>query len=224
MMKRTVMKVLALCCILALYLTGCGAQSTVTGKPFDADDAEYYQKLANGWFHEFEFGFRDDVQGMVLTQEVWQNGVCTAKDVLAYGGAGGTENYYLCSEKLQDEATGQELAGTALSIWTVSEVNDGRVERDLVSLERWFPQPATAEYYDTIGKKQPLEAGKEYVLFLQIEQFDNGIPVITCDNLNQAAAVGKSYHEALQDCEYVTVLKLQCFATEAEAEEAAKMY
>ena len=89
MMKRTVIKGLALCCVLALCLTGCGKQSTVTGKPFVVDGASYYMNLTDSWFHGFEFDFQDDVQGMILSLEVWQNGVCTDKDVLAYGGASG---------------------------------------------------------------------------------------------------------------------------------------
>lgn len=224
MMKRITMKLLLLCCILALCLTGCGKQSTVTSKPFDADGASYYMNLTDSWFHSFAFDFQDDVQGMILMQEVWQNGVCTDQDVLAYGGAGGLQNYYLCSQKLQDEETGQKIAGNALAIWSVEEVDGGHVEREFAPVERWFPQPATAEYYDTLSKKQNLEAGREYVLFLQMEQFDNGIPVVTCDTMNQAMAVGKSYSEALQNCAYAMVLKLQCFATEAEAEKAGSMY
>lgn len=223
-MKRTVMNVLALCCVLALCLTGCGTQSTVTSKPFDADGADAYMNLTDSWFHGFELDFQDDVQGMILSQEVWQNGVCTDKDVLAYGGASGLQKYYLCSEKLQDAESNQGITGNALSIWAVQETNGGRVESEYAPVERWFPQTATAEYYDTISKKQKLEAGKEYVLFLQIEQFDNAMPVVTCDNMNQATTVGKSYSEALKDCNYVTILKLQCFATEAEAEDAVKMY
>ena len=223
-MKRTVIKGLALCCVLALCLAGCGTQSTVTSRPFDAKDADYYMKLTDSWFHGFEFDFQDAVQGMMLSQEVWQNGVCTDKDVLAYGGTSGLQNYYLCSQKLQDKKTGQELAGNALAIWSVEEVDGGHVEREFAPVERWFPQPATAEYYDAISKKQTLEAGREYTLFLQLEQFDDGIPVITCDELNGGMEVGKSCSDAVKDCEYITVLKLQCFATEAEAEEAAKMY
>ena len=219
MMKRTVMKVLALCCILALYLTGCGAQSTVTGKPFDVEGAEYYLKLANGWFHEFEFDFQDDVQGMILAQEVWQNGVCTDEQIITYGGTGGKQSYYLYSEKLQDEEKEPDFIGTTLSIWAVSEIDGGgQLGSKFAPLERRFPQVVTMEYYDAISKEQTLEAGKEYVLFLQMEQFGDEVLAATCDDLNRALAEGNGLDELLHNCSYAIILKMSTFATEAEAE------
>lgn len=224
MMKRTVIKGLALCCVLALCLTGCGTQSTVTGKPFVVDGASYYMNLTDSWFHGFEFDFQDDVQGMILSLEVWQNGVCTANDVLAYGGTEGLTGYYLRSEKLKQEESPYGFAGNALKIWAVHETTDSHVQSEYAPVERWFPQPATAESYDAIDKKQKLEAGREYILFIQEEQLNNGIHEITCDGLNGGMKAGKTYSDALKDCEYITVLKMSTFATEAEAEEAAKMY
>lgn len=54
-----------------------------------------------------------------------------------------------------------------------------------------------------------------------MEQFGDEVLAATCDDLNRALAEGNGLDELLQDCNYV---KMTTFATEAETEEAAKMY
>lgn len=68
-MKRRIAGTIMLCCTI-LLLTGCGAASTIEGKPFDAEGAEYYSNLLDADFYGYAFQFQEDVQGQLMTQEI----------------------------------------------------------------------------------------------------------------------------------------------------------
>lgn len=73
---------------------------------------------------------------------------------------------------------------------------------------------------DKIYKRREVSYDETYCM----EQFGDEVLAATCDDLNRALAEGKGLDELLQDCNYAIMLKMTTFATEAETEEAAKMY
>lgn len=219
-MKQITRKLVVLFCVIALCLVGCSRASTVTDKPFDIYGAQYYKNLLGGDLHAFNFSMRDDIGGIVLTQEVWQNGTCTDTALLSSGESRGLQSYYLFLERLQDEDS-HVWRGNRLTIWSVVHKDDGEIQSKLGPAEYEFPKAAQSELFDTISSskntKTKLEAGKSYILALWMESFGEGIDAqIRCKDFLQ-----KDYQETLRDCNYAIVLRLDTYATEIEAEEAA---
>ena len=73
-MQHRTQKLLLLCCILALCLTGCAAsQSTVRGVQL-SDREQKIAALGDYTVGVLEFSFQQDVQGFLWQREIWKYG------------------------------------------------------------------------------------------------------------------------------------------------------
>lgn len=216
-MKRRIAGMIMLCCTI-LLLSGCGASSTIEGKPFDAEGAEYYSNLLDADFYGYAFQFQKDVQGQLMTQEIWQNGICTDRHVLWYGGTDPKteKKYYLAAVRMRDEQgnhIGQELQGIISD-----ESSEYVVHSKLASLQNLFPIPAGSYGYYFLEGTQKVEAGGHYILALwDMEQAQKGIGPLDLKSLQNM-----DYQEELKDRDYVILLRMDTYATEAEAAAAAE--
>ena len=71
-MKKKWTSLIAMLCIAAFCLTGCGASSTIEGRAFDVEGAGHYHNLLDANLHSFVFDYREDIQGTVSSLEVWK--------------------------------------------------------------------------------------------------------------------------------------------------------
>lgn len=218
--KRNMVKWIAGLCTVLVLLTGCTTASTIEGKPFDVDGAWQYGNLLNADFCGYGFHFQDDIKGQLMTQEVWQDGVCTDTNILWYGGVDtdAEKEYYLAAFRMRDEQNrhiGQELQGM-----TSKEDAKQAVHRTLAPVQNVFPMPAGSYGYSFLGDTQKVEAGGSYILALwDIEQETAGFKPLHLDKMQNT-----DYAEQIKDHDYVILLKLQLFATEEEALKAASRF
>ena len=217
--KRNMVKQIAVFCVALMLLTGCSAASAIEAKPFDVDGAWQYGNLLHADFQGYAFHFQDDVKGQLMTQEVWQDGVCTDANILWYGGgdADAEKEYYLAALRMQDEQNrhiGQELRGM-----TSKEDAKQAVHSMLAPVQNVFPMPAASYGYYFLEDTLKVAAGGSYILALwDIEQDTAGFKPLNLNNMHNA-----DYAEQIKDNDYVILLKLQLFATEEEAVAAADL-
>ena len=219
LIKQRIVKRIAVVCTILMLLTGCPKASTIESKPFDVEGAWHYKNLLNADFQGYAFHFQDDIKGLLMTQEVWQDGECIDINVLWHGSTDvNTETeYYLVAFQMLDEQNrhiGQELQGM-----TSREDGKQAVHSMLAPVQNVFPMPAGSYGYYFIEDTLKVAAGGSYILALwDIEQDTAGFKPLNLNNMHNA-----DYSEQIKDFDYVILLKLQLFATEEEAVTAADL-
>ena len=213
-MKHTARKIVLLCCILALCLTGCAAgKSTVKFIPLTEQEMAIGKMISDN-LGIFEFTYQSDVQGHVLHLDTWFQGACIRSDVLSFGGNETLDKLYLAPKVIQDQ-NGQ-FTGTQWQ-WNLG----GAVFYNPLVIP--FPEVALAENigwgfnYWSCEKGAPLEANQSYVLAAGVfDLFGNGIHSYNCEALANDLSVVQ-----VDDGNEYMILYLDTYATAEEAEAAA---
>ncbi len=214
-MQHRTGKLILLCCILALCLTGCAAgKSTVKFIPLTEQET-VISKMISDNLGIFEFTYQSDVQGHVLHLDTWFQGACIGSEVLSFGGNETLDKLYLAPKIIQDQ-NGQ-VTGTQWQ-WNLN----GAVFYNPLVIP--FPETALAKSigwgfnYWQCEKGAPLEANQSYVLAAGVcDLFGNGVHTYDCEVLaNDLSIVQGDYGN-----EYMLILYLDTYATAEEAEAAA---
>ena len=216
-MQQNRMTLLGVLFLLMLCLTGCGVSSKIEAKPFDVAGAGFYKNLMDADFHGYSFDFQDNIQGQLMTLEVWQKGECTENHILWAGGVQSekSQEYYLAMERIRDnnQTIGVQLRGTTYT------VDDGfGVQSMLAPITVMFPQISKSYVFSPMNDVLKVEPGSEYILaFWDIGQ-GNGHKSVLMGTLNET-----DYRETIQESDYIILLKIQLFASEKEAEAACEL-
>lgn len=214
-MKHTARKIVLLCCILALCLTGCAAgKSTVKFIPLTEQEMAIGKMISDN-LGIFEFTYQSDVQGHVLHLDTWFQGACIGSEVLSFGGNETLDKLYLAPKIIQNQ-NGQ-VTGTQWQ-WNLN----GAVLYNPLVIP--FLETALAKSigwgfnYWQCEKGAPLEANQSYVLAAGVcDLFGNGVHTYDCEVLaNDLSIVQGDYGN-----EYMLILYLDTYATAEEAEAAA---
>ena len=219
-MKEKWKLLMLLISIVGIFLTGCGASSTIEGRVFDAEGSRHYRNLIDADLHSFAFDYQDDIQGTVMTLEVWQNGICTETHMLGQGryAQNKTDEYYIVMEHVRDEdnnCIGMEFRSLSYS-------SDGQMAAHsmLVPVKLHFTSSFDSYAFGFVDGKLKVEPGNMYILgFWDMDMADDGHTDISIDSLNST-----NYQEVMQKSEYIIILKEQLFNTVEEAEALTKCY
>jgi len=219
-MKKKWTRLIAMLCIGAFCLTGCGASSTIEGRAFDVEGAGHYHNLLDANLHSFVFDYREDIQGTVSSLEVWKNGVCAETYILGQGryAQNKTDEYYIVMEHVRDE----DNNWIGMELQSLSYTSDGQTAAHsiLAPVELHFPSSFDSYAWGFVDGKMKVEPGNTYILgFWDMDMADDGHRNISIDILNNT-----NYQESIQESEYIVVLKEQLFNTLEEAEALAKLY
>ena len=206
--------------IVAIFLSGCGASSTIEGRVFDKEGAEQYRRLLDADLHSFAFEYQEDIKGTVTTLEVWQNGICTETHMLGQGryAQNETEEYYFIMERVRDEAhnwVGMELQ-------SLSYASDGKMAAHALHapVKLHFPSCIKSYAYGFVDDKLKVKPGNTYILgFWDMDLANDGHTDISIDSLND-----RNSQEVIQKSEYIIILKEQLFSTVEEAEALSELY
>jgi len=225
-MKSMAKKLLLLCCILALCLTGCSEKaSTVKYIPLTEQEASISQMVSDS-LGIFQFTYAGDVQGYVLRLDTWFQSKRIRSDVLSYGGAEEEtlSKLYLATKIARDE--NERVMGTQWLWKEEMETENTAFVRNLSDpLEIPFPDTWIAENfawgfdYWRCEQKTTIEPNQSYALAAVVcDLFGDGIRTYEVATLvdDLSALQGNDGNE------YMQILYLDTYASAQEAEAAAK--
>lgn len=221
-MKHTARKIVLLCCILALCLTGCAAgKSTVVYVPFDEwEGKEAVLEMMPDRSSQrgvLEFDFQEDVQGIAFYCDVWQDGQCIASTPQLRASSTAQIEALVVSQEMED----------SLCRWEFVEKNSDGYCTLATVLEQEVPTKKggcgySYSWLGSSGKAADLQAGKSYILAQQYFDLtpivENGAFSTMTPSIDDAQS---DSNKQLEECDYAIVLRMDTFATAEEAEAAA---
>ncbi len=217
-MKPTVKKLLLLCCVLALCLTGCGGKaSTVRGVQL-TEREQAIAALADGAVAGLEFAFQEDIQGFVLQREIWKYGNLMEPAVVAYGDTDSLQALYICEKQENNADNIRQI------IWEGVLAEKETVQRiplAQISFPECKDNATFAQVTHIWGREEQeamtLQAGDSYILAVKcVDLNDDGMTGVRCGSYEEAQALLQEH----DDC--VILLRMDTFATAQEAEAEAE--
>ena len=222
-MQHRTGKIILLCCILALCLTGCAAcKSTVQYEQLLKGD-QRVSLLNDGLMGALEFDFQDDIQGIVFYREIWQTGQCIEAVPQLYAGPAEKIASLYISIGMEDTACRWDLVENG------SDGDTSSIMQPLIQTE--LPDGGSGSYgYKAVfigdnakNHTARLNAGESYTLAAQI--FDLNVN-ITKENGDYFVQNDFGNLEAdnldFQNYDYAIVLRMDTFATAEEVEQEAE--
>lgn len=222
-MQHRTGKLILLCCILALCLTGCAAgKSTVQYEQLRKGD-QRVSLLNDGLMGALEFDFQDDIRGIVFYQEIWQNGQCIEAAPLLHAGPAEQITSLYISIGMEDTACRWDLVKNR------SDGDTGSIMQPLIQTA--LPYDGNGSYgYKAVfigdnakNHTVRLDAGESYTLAAQI--FDLNVN-ITEENGDYFVQNNFGNLEAdnldFQNYDYAIVLRMDTYTTAEEAEQEAE--
>ena len=212
-MKSMAKKLLLLCCILALCLTGCGGKaSTVRGVQL-TEREQRIAALAGDNAGVIEFSFAEDIQGMILQKEIWKYGQLQVANMVAYGGTDTMQALYISHRRDRINEGIPEIR------WELLKAEENTYSQVKPFVQIAFPECKDKEFGCSSSfwgwdNKKPvtLEAGNSYILSVEaIDLLGDGWMGISCGAYAEQERFIKG-----NDC--VILLRLDTFATAEEAE------
>ena len=205
-MKSMAKKLLLLCCILALCLTGCGGKaSTVHGVQL-TEREKNIAALAGGTVDVLEFSFADDIQGFILQTEIWKYGELLEANVITYGDTDATQALYILHKQKNRDGGIPEIT------WDIQRTQkNGRSNGRFIQIA--FPDCKDKEFglSSYFWGGDTLKVGSSYILSAENIHLGKGLTALSC-----GAYAEQEQHIKDSDC--VILLRLDTFATAEEAE------
>ena len=155
--------------------------------------------LAGNTVHVWEFDFREDLQGIVLYYQTWQEGQWSEPEAIIYGMANGTER--LC---VAIDSNSQQNVDS----WSWA-TNWARMMSGVEVPLKKGTAYGTVFLGETAETPIALEASEDYLLAMRCYDYTAGQALQAMQEDNA------EYHDAAM------LLRLKCFATAEEAEAAA---
>lgn len=216
-MKHTARKIVLLCCILALCLTGCAAsQSTVRGVQL-SDREQKIAALGDYTVGVLEFSFQQDVQGFLWQREIWKYGELVEANIAAYGGTDTLEALYIAHKQGKNDDGSPEIT------WEMLKAEKNGYSKGSPAIQVAFPECKDKEFGWASGfwgqdntKSMALEAGKSYILSAEtMDLMGDGWMGIPCGEYT-------AQEQFIKDSDCVILLRMDTFATAEEAEQEAE--
>ncbi len=216
-MQHRTRKLLLLCCILALCLTGCAAgKSTVRGVQL-SDREQKIAALGDYTVGVLEFSFQQDVQGFLWQWEIWKHGELAEANIAAYGGTDTLETLYIGHKK------GKNVDGSPEITWEMLDAWKNGYRKLSPTIQVAFPECKDKAFGCASGfwgqdntKPMALEAGKSYILSAEtMDLMGDGWMGIPCGEYT-------AQEQFIKDSDCVILLRMDTFATAEEAEQEAE--
>lgn len=216
-MKNTIRSIVALCCIMALCLTGCAAgKSTVQGVQL-SDREKNIAALGDYRVGVLEFAFQQDIQGFIVQGEIWKFGELVKNDIVTYGENSSLEALYVAHKQETNSDGSPEIT------WEMLKVEKNGYSKGSPFAQLVFPECkdngfgwASSFWGQDSIKPMALEAGKSYILSAEaMDLTGDGFMGIPCGDYT-------AQEQCIKDSDCVILLRMDTFATAEEAETEAK--